>query len=117
MLTPVDGFEPPKEHYELYEIFNVSVETDPSSTLKSRRGTGYYKIPSLRGMWYHGPFFHNGELATLDDVFDPARLRDDYVPTGYKPAGVKTKAVKGHDFGLELSAQDKKALIAFLKSL
>jgi hypothetical protein len=117
MLTPVDGFDPPKKHFELYDIFNVSVETDPTSALASRRGTGYYKIPSLLGVWYRGPFFHNGELATLEDMLDPARLKDDYVPTGFKPANVKTKAVKGHDFGMDLSADDKKALIAFLKSL
>ena len=117
MLTPVDGFEPPQKHFKLYDIFNVSVETDPASSLTSRRSTGYYKIPSLRGVWYRGPFFHNGELATLEDVLDPARLKDDYVPTGFKPAKVETKAVKGHDFGLDIPAEDKKALIAFLKSL
>jgi hypothetical protein len=117
MLTPVDGFDPPKSHFELYDIFNVSVETDPTTTLKSRRGTGYYKIPSLLGVWYRGPFFHNGELATLEDVLDPKRLNDDYIPTGYKPLNVKTRAVNGHDFGLELSAEEKEALIAFLKSL
>ena len=117
MLTPVDGFDPPKEHLETYDIFNVSVETDPGTSLLSRRGTGYYKIPSLRGVWYKGPFFHNGELATLEDVFDPARLEDDYVPTGFKPPNVTTRAVKGHDFGMELSTKDKEALIAFLKTL
>jgi hypothetical protein len=117
MLTPVDGFDPPKEHLERYDVFNISVETDPTSSLASRRGTGYYKITSLRGVWYHGPFFHNGELATLEDVLDPARLQDDYVPTGFKPANVPTKAVKGHDFGMDLSMKDKEALIAFLKSL
>jgi len=43
--------------------------------------------------------------------------RDDYVPTGYKPYDVKTYAVKGHHFGLDMSAEDRKALIAFLKTL
>jgi cytochrome c peroxidase len=71
----------------------------------------------LRGVWSRGPFFHNGELASLEDIFDPARLKDDYVPTGYKPAKVATRAVKGHDFGMDLSPADKKALIAFLKTL
>jgi hypothetical protein len=31
--------------------------------------------------------------------------------------GVKTRAGKGHEFGLKLSANEKKALIAFLKTL
>jgi hypothetical protein len=39
------------------------------------------------------------------------------VPTGFKGNGVKTRAVKGHEFGLELSDADRKALIAFLKTL
>ncbi|HET8678463.1 MAG TPA: hypothetical protein VFO63_21860 [Blastocatellia bacterium] len=44
-------------------------------------------------------------------------MRDDYVPTGFKSFGVKTRAVRGHEFGLQLSPGDKKALIAFLKTL
>ncbi len=117
MLTPAEGFEPPADHFNKYDIFNVSVETDPATTMISRRGTGYYKIPSLRGLWYRGPFFHNGQLATLEDIFDPGRLQDDYVPTGYRPARVTTQAVAGHDFGMDLSPEDKQALIAFLKTL
>ena len=54
---------------------------------------------------------------TLEDWFDPRRLRDGYVPTGWKTPGVKTRAVKGHEFGLKLSAKDKRALIAFLRTL
>jgi hypothetical protein len=49
--------------------------------------------------------------------FELRRLRDDYVPTGFKPYRAKTYAVKGHLFGLDLSAEHKKALIAFLKTL
>jgi hypothetical protein len=30
---------------------------------------------------------------------------------------VKTRAVKGHEFGLQLAAEDKRALIVFLKTL
>jgi hypothetical protein len=38
-------------------------------------------------------------------------------PTGFKPYGAKTCAVRSHPFGLDLSEQDRKALIAFLKTL
>jgi hypothetical protein len=116
-LTPVDGFNVPAEHLEKYDVLPRSVGTDPTLALKTRRGTGYYKVPSLKGVWYRGPFEHNGSVATLEDWFDPRRLRDDYVPTGFRGAGVKTRAVKGHAFGLDLSAADRKALIAFLKTL
>ena len=71
----------------------------------------------MKGVWYRGPFEHNGSVATLEDWFDAERLRDDYVPTGFKGIGSRTRAVKGHEFGLQLSAEDKRALIAFLKTL
>jgi hypothetical protein len=95
----------------------ILIGTDPGLTLNTRRGTGYYKVPSLRGAWYRGPFEHSGAVATLEDWFDPNRLRDDYIPTGFKGAGGKARAVKGHEFGLRLPPDDRKALIAFLKTL
>ena len=76
----------------------------------------YYKVPSLKGVWYRGPFEHSGSVMTLEDWFDPARLRNDYVPTGYR-GHTKTRVVKGHEFGLGLTASDKAALVAFLKTL
>lgn len=115
-LTPVNGFDPPAYHFKKYDIFNVSVGTDSVSALYSRRGTGYYKVPALTGVWYRSAFFHNGNLGTLEEVFDPARMRADFKPSGYIPPGRTTMAVKGHPFGLELNASEKKALIAFLKT-
>jgi len=116
-LTPVDGFAAPIDHMMNYDVMPFSVGTDPTLALKTRRGTGYYKVPSLKGVWYRGPFEHNGSVMTLEDWFDAKRLRDDYVPTGFKGHDVKTRAVKGHEFGLKLSDRDKTALIAFLKTL
>jgi hypothetical protein len=116
-LTPAEGFIGPEDHLKKYDVLPISVGTDPNLTLKTRRGTGYYKVPSLKGVWYRGMFGHSGWCATLEDWFDPRRTREDYVPTGYKPYGAKTYAVKGHAFGLNLSAEDRKALIAFLKTL
>jgi Di-haem oxidoreductase, putative peroxidase len=116
-LTLAKGFTPTSENLTRLDILPISVGTDPNLALKTRRGTGYYKVPSLKGVWYRGPFEHNGSVANLEDWFDPSRLRDDYVPTGFRGAGVKARAVKGHEFGLSLSAEDKRALIAFLKSL
>jgi hypothetical protein len=116
-LTPAEGFKVPEDHLKKYGILPISVGTDPNLTLKTRRGTGYYKVPSLKGVWYRSMFGHNGWCATLEDWFDPRRTRDDYVPTGFKPYGARTFAVKGHLFGLDVSADDKKALITFLKTL
>src|SRR5688572_12317422 len=116
-LTIVAGFKPPDDHISKYESLSVSVGTDPNLALRTRRGTGYYKVPSLKGVWYRGPFEHNGSVATLEDWFDPGRVRDDYVPTGFKGYDVQTRAVKGHEFGLRLSVDDKRTLLAFLRTL
>jgi hypothetical protein len=116
-LTLAGDFQPPPEHRAKYDILDVRVNTDPRSSMLPMRGTGYYKVPSLRGVWYRGPFEHNGSVATLEDWFDPQRLQADYAPTGFIGYRFRTRAVPGHQFGLKLSDGDKKALIAFLRTL
>jgi hypothetical protein len=116
-LLPAPGFQVPEDHLKKYDVLSVSVGTDPNLTMNTRRGTGYYKVPSLKGVWYRGMFEHSGSVATLEDWFDPKRLREDYVPTGFRGYNVKTRAVPGHEFGLKLSIEDKSALIAYLKTL
>ena len=116
-LMPVRGFAVPEGDRERFAIMPTAIGTDPTLTLRTRRGTGYYKVPSLRGVWYRGPFEHNGSVATLEDWFDPRRIDDDYLPTGFRVAGAKSRPVPGHVIGLDLSDADKAALIAFLKTL
>ena len=116
-LTPAAGFEPPKDHFKKYDIFDISVETDPVLALYTRRGSGYYKVPSLIGAWNRTAFMHGGNLANIEDMFDPKRLEPDYIPTGYKPFWLSHMAVPGHPFGIELNEKDKTALVAFLKTL
>jgi mono/diheme cytochrome c family protein len=88
-LTPADGYAVPADHPEREHILPESVHTEPTLALATRKGTGLYTVPSLRGVWYRGPFGHGGRCATLEDWFDPRRLCDDYVPTGYKEAGAR----------------------------
>jgi hypothetical protein len=116
-LMPVDGFKVADEDQRKFAIMPISLGTDPNLALNTRRGTGYYKVPSLKGLWYRGLFEHNGSVASLEDWFNPRRQNNNYVPTGFRGAGVKTRAVTGHPFGLDLSPDDRRALIAFLKTL
>ena len=117
-LSPVDDFSPGKSDYSNLDIFDdVPVGTNPGLALYTRRGTGYYKVPSLKGLWYRGPFGHSGSAATLEEWFDKGRLQSNYVPQGLKPPFQKTMPIPGHQFGLGLSDNDKKALIAFLRSI
>jgi hypothetical protein len=117
-LIAAPGYQIPADHPERANIMNRRIGTDATMTLTTRRGTGFYKVPSLLGLWYRGPFEHNGSVATLEDWFDPRRLDDIYVPTGWKgPPGTKTRAVQGHEYGLDLNTEERTALIAFLRTL
>jgi hypothetical protein len=71
-------------------------------------------VPSLRGVWYRNALTHSGQVNSLEEWFDPARLKDDYVPKGFH---LHPGPIKGHEFGLNLSPDEKQALIAFLKTL
>ncbi len=117
LMPATDDFNIPEEDWENLDVFNVSVETDPYLTMKTRRGTGYYKVPSLRGLWMREAFFHDGSLTTIEEVLDPARLKEDYIPSGHVPVNKYTKGVPGHPFGMDLPEADRDALIAYLKSL
>jgi hypothetical protein len=113
-LTVAKGFTVPADLRKTDDVMDVSVGTDTTLALRARRGTGFYKVPSLRGVWYRNAFGHGGWVDTLEEWFDPARVKSDYVPKGY---WMPTGPVEGHEFGLKLSAEDRKALIAFLKTL
>jgi Di-haem oxidoreductase, putative peroxidase len=113
-LTLAAGFKVPEDLRKSDDILDVSVGTDPGLATQTRRGTGFYKVPSLRGVWYRNAFSHSGQADTLEEWFDPARLKDDYVAKGFH---LGPGAIKGHEFGLKLGVDDRQALIAFLKTL
>jgi cytochrome c peroxidase len=102
-LVPVDGFRPEGDSRNLdrADVMYARLGLDPRYTLQTRKGTGYYKVPSLKGLWYRGPLGHNGAVATLEDWLDPARQA----------------VFPGHTFGLHLRREERQALIAFLKTL
>jgi cytochrome c peroxidase len=116
-LTLAAGWQPPLDHPNRSDVLPVSVGTDPGLALRTRKGTGFYKIPSLRGVWYRPRLLHDGSLASLEELFDPARRNGDYRSKGWNPPGTTTRAITGHDFGLALDRDDKATLLAFLRSL
>jgi CubicO group peptidase (beta-lactamase class C family)/mono/diheme cytochrome c family protein len=118
-LTLAEGFTPPDDVPEgiAEDIARVSVGTDPGLALLTRKGTGYYKVPSLKGLWYRGHYLHDGAVGSLEEVFDPGRLHDTHEPGGFAPPGTQTRAIKGHRFGLDLTSEEREQLIAFLRTL
>jgi mono/diheme cytochrome c family protein len=116
-VTLAEGFSPPSDKPAALDVLPISVHTDAGLALKTRKGTGYYKVPSLKGVWYRGHYLHDGSAASLEEMFDPDRLSDTHVPGGWLPPGMKTRAIKGHEFGLTLNPAEREQLIAFLRTL
>jgi hypothetical protein len=116
-LTLARGFSAPKDAPASLDVLPISVGTDPGLALRTRKGTGYYKVPSLRGVCYRGYYLHDGAAASLEELFDPDRLQDTHAPGGWRPPGVERRAIPGHEFGLRLSATERTQLIAYLRTL
>jgi hypothetical protein len=88
------------------------VGTDPTLGLSPDRGTGFYRVPSLRGVALRPTLLHDGTLADLDALLEPTRLSAGYV-AGVRGAG----PVGGHAFGLDLSAPERASLLGYLRAL
>jgi cytochrome c peroxidase len=76
-------------------------------------GNGRFKIPSLRNIELTGPYMHDGRFSSLEQVVDHYR-------NGIKPhqhLDIKFTDGKGNVKPLNLSSLEKKAIVAFLKTL
>lgn len=67
---------------------------------------GAFKSPPLRDVEHTAPYMHDGSLATLEDVVDY-----------YDRGGIKNKNLHPLIKPLNLTEEQKKALVSFLKSL
>lgn len=115
-LTLAQGFRPPESLMRQYDIMPLSVGTDPGLAMETRKGTGLYRVPSLRMLSVYAAFLHDGSIGSLEELFDRRRLSGDYRSSNWSSA-VPSHAVKGHLFGLDLSEPDRTALVAYLKTL
>ncbi|HET6282634.1 MAG TPA: c-type cytochrome, partial [Polyangia bacterium] len=79
------------------------VGTDPIVARDPDRGTGHYRVPSLRGVGSRGILLHDGSFRSLETMFDPRRR-----------AGT---AAPAHPFGLGLPDSQRVDLIDFLRAL
>lgn len=59
-LTLAKGFQPPEELLREADIDPITVGTDPNLALKTRKGTGLYRVPSLRMIWLEAALLHDG---------------------------------------------------------
>jgi cytochrome c peroxidase len=92
---------------------SASLDTDPGfgAVLRRPDGIGKFKTPGLRNVTQTAPYMHNGVFDTLEEVVEF------YNEGGGTGRGLQ---VNGQDFRvtkLELTEQQKRDLVAFLKAL
>jgi hypothetical protein len=126
--------------YELLENQNTLYTGYPWRFSHFRKTNGYANMP-LDGVWLRAPFLHNGSVPTLADLLEPVENRPKQFYRGYDVfdqlklgfiADVKEEnGIKffyydttqpgnnnaGHLYGTALSADEKKALIEYIKKL
>lgn len=79
---------------------------------------GKFKAPTLRNAELTSPYFHDGSAATLDDVLDHYAAGGRTIHSGPN-AGVGRDNPYKNNFvqGFDLSAEERAALIAYIRSL
>ena len=123
--------------YTEREILN---QYQPGITLiqpTNSTGPGKYESRVLKGIWAAAPYLHNGSVPTLDDLLKPAIQRPTTFSVGvnYDTLNVGMSIVqplrqgsqfntsitgnsnKGHEYGIQLSPQQRAALLEYLKTL
>ena len=101
--------------------------------------TGYVSVP-LDGIWLRAPYLHNGSVPTLTDLLEPVDKRPKLFSRGYDvydqervgfiSTGSEAQQLgsrfdtsfpgnsnQGHLWGVDLSPDEKKALLEYLKTL
>jgi mono/diheme cytochrome c family protein len=104
-----------------------------------RKTNGYVSVP-LDGLWLRAPYLHNGSVPTLADLLESPDKRPrlfwrgydiyDQEKVGFISSGTEAETFgsqyetsapgnsnEGHLWGTDLSPDEKRALIEFLKSL
>lgn len=89
--------QPPR--YSGPSIALDEIGTDPSVGRSSERGTGTYRVPSLRNVGDRTRLFASGAVRDVNELLDPSRL------------------AAGHDYGLDLEPADRADLLRFLETI
>ena len=75
------------------------IGTDRSVGDSRERGTGVYRVPSLRAVGDRRALFASGAVDRIETLLDPQR------------------SAVGHRYGLSLDIRDRIALLAYLQAL
>ncbi|MDA0364422.1 MAG: cytochrome c [Chloroflexi bacterium] len=117
---------------------NTLGEGRPWAFSNFRSTDGYANAP-LDGIWARAPYLHNGSVPYLSDLLEPAAERPtafcrgsdlyDYQRVGFVADGAESECTEfwfdttlvgngkeGHEYGTNLSADQKRALLEYLKT-
>lgn len=118
--------------------YNAFADGYPWDFTAFRKTDGYVAVP-LDGIWLRAPYLHNGSIVSLHDLLEPPANRqkifyrgyDVYDPErmGFVSDGPNAQRIgtlydtsrpgnsnAGHAYGVVLTADEKRALIEFLKT-
>jgi mono/diheme cytochrome c family protein len=125
-----------REQSSRFNKFLAELETAGYQPSKEEglRSTGKYWAASMDGVWARSPYLHNGSVRTMQELLTPPAQRaktfhrgsQDYdaAEMGYADAGVyvfdtsaRGNSNSGHDYGTALTADEKRDLLEYLKTL
>ncbi len=112
-----------------------NADEQPTTTLSNATVQIAYKARPLNGIWATAPYLHNGSVPNLAELLKPAAQRRKTFPVGsreYDPVQVGFKddpsqpvfdtnadgnSNAGHEFGSQLTSDERLQLLEYLKSL
>lgn len=123
---------------EAAERYNAYARGYPYEFTRFVKTNGYVAVP-LDGVWLRAPYLHNGSVPTLEDLLEPVDERPTLFYRGYDvyerggtgfvhqgaaamrdgwevDVSVPGNSNAGHEYGIDLAAADKRALIEYLKT-
>ncbi|MBY6243839.1 methanobactin export MATE transporter MbnM [Methylosinus sp. Sm6] len=114
--------ETPFHNTGLYDIDGKGAYPPPNRGLFDITGDpddmGKFRAPSLRNIAVTGPYMHDGSVATLEEVIDIYSRGGRKIETGpHAGDGAMSPLKSGLIVKIDLSAQEKADLLAFLKTL
>jgi hypothetical protein len=143
-VIPIDEIGTDRHRLDMWTpaspvAYNAFADKYPWDFSGFRKTNGYVAVP-LDGVWLRAPYLHNGSVPTLEELFEaPDKRRttfyrgyDVYDPehVGFVSDGDAARRMgwqydthqpgnsnAGHLYGIELSPNQKKALIEYLKTL
>ena len=142
-VTPIKAIGTDRERLDSFTQELVDKQGEGTGNLPKfshfRKTNGYANHP-LDGVWLRAPYLHNGSVPTLQDLLSrPSQRPDrfyrgvdiyDWERVGFISRGATAKRIGflfdtkekgngngGHTYGTDLSADQKRALIEYMKTL